>query len=298
MGTILLTGASGFLGSSLLARLSENNYNVIALKRSASDDKRIKRFTGKVEFYDTDKITLEEIFKENKIEIIIHTATCYGRNNETPDEVVNSNVVFPLKLLELGIQHNVRLFINSDTFTKPDYGRLKYYSLTKRHFNEWLQNFKDKITVYNMIIHHMYGGNDNSNKFIPFVIKSMLNNSQNIDLTDGEQKRDFIYVDDVCDAFIKVIEKHDNKFGYNQFEVGTGISTSIKDAVLLIKKISGNENILLNFGALPYTENEEMNVTAKTDDILKKLKWKFKTSIDEGFIKTVNWYKQNIGEEK
>jgi len=296
--TILLTGAGGFLGSRLLRSLSENNYNVIALKRSSSDDKRIKDVSGKVKFYDIDRAAIEEIYKENKIDIIIHTATCYGRNNETPHEVVNSNIVFPLKLLEYGIQNSVRLFINSDTFTKPEYGRLKYYSLTKKHFNEWLQIFKDKITVYNLIIHQMYGEDDNSDKFIPFVIKSMLNNVKSIDFTKGEQKRDFIYVDDVCDAFITVIEKNDNKYGYNQFEIGTGLSTSIKDVALLIKKISMQEDVLLNFGALPYTQNEEMNITAKTDDILKKLKWKYKTSINEGLTKTVNWYKKHFGETK
>ena len=83
-----------------------------------------------------------------------------------------------------------------------------------------------------------------------------------------------------------------------RFEIGTGLSTSIKDVALLIKKISMQEDVLLNFGALPYTQNEEMNITAKTDDILKKLKWKYKTSINEGLIKTVNWYIKHFGETK
>ncbi|MBN2545521.1 MAG: NAD(P)-dependent oxidoreductase [Spirochaetes bacterium] len=294
MKTILLTGAAGFLGSHVLKKLLEKNFNVIAVKRTATDIKRIKDISARVKFYDIDKLNPEKIYKENKIDIIIHTAVCYGRNNETADEVELSNIVFPLKLFELGMKNGVKLFINSDTFTKPDYGRLKYYTLTKKHFTEWLQILKDKTIVYNLVIHQMYGDADNDDKFIPFVIKNMLKNVKSLDFTKGEQKRDFIYIDDVCDAFIKVIENHNNKVGFNQFEIGTGKSTSIKEIVLLIKKISGRKDVLLNFGALPYTQNEEMNIKAKTDDILKELKWKYKTTINDGLLKTFNWYKENM----
>ena len=106
---ILLTGATGFLGSHILETLRENS-EVIILKRSFSDTGRIRDFLPGVVHYDADTTPLEHIFKERSIDGIIHAATEYGRH-KGPDEVVASNVVFPLKLLELGISHGISFFI-------------------------------------------------------------------------------------------------------------------------------------------------------------------------------------------
>ncbi len=290
-----MTGSTGFLGSHLLKRLINKHYNVIALKRSTSSLSRIEGCSGKFKLYDADLTDVGKIFDENRIDCIIHTAANFGRNEESAVDVVRSNVVFPLNLLEKGIRAGIKVFINTDTFTKPDYGRLKFYSLTKRQFNEWLNVFEPGIAVFNLIIHQMYGEDDNSDKFIPFVINKMLGGEKSIDFTAGEQKRDFIYIDDVCDAYLAVLEyAKKNNNGFTQFELGTGMATSIKDAVLMINEIIGGSGIKLNFGAIPYTRNEVMEIRANTDEIYNKINWKYKTNLHEGLKKTVSWYKYNL----
>ena len=76
---ILLTGATGFLGSYLLRLFVKSGYEVIALKRTTSNTYRIDSYLKKVTLYDIDKVNLEDIFKNHKIDIVINTVTKYLR---------------------------------------------------------------------------------------------------------------------------------------------------------------------------------------------------------------------------
>ena len=96
--TILLTGATGFLGSHILHRLLQTNHKVVILKRSFSNTWRINSVLSKVKFYDLDKTSIETAFKEQKIDIVIHTATNYGRSNQPVSDIVDTNLMFSLKL--------------------------------------------------------------------------------------------------------------------------------------------------------------------------------------------------------
>ena len=111
--TILITGATGFLGSHITWTLFNEGFSIIILKRSFSDIWRIREIIDKIRYYDIDKVELEIPFKENEIDCIIHTATNYGKKREKISEIIETNVVFPLKLLEIAT------FFNTDTFLIP-----------------------------------------------------------------------------------------------------------------------------------------------------------------------------------
>ncbi len=89
--TILLTGATGFLGSHLLHRLLKLNYDVVILKRSTSNTWRIESVLSKIKCYDIDKVAIEKPFEEQKIDAVIHTVTNYGRNNSSVSTIVDTN---------------------------------------------------------------------------------------------------------------------------------------------------------------------------------------------------------------
>lgn len=154
MKTILLTGATGFLGSHLLKYFlsKRGNYNFIVLKRSFSNTERIKDVfnSNSVKFYDIDKIDLNAVFEKNKPEIIIHCATKYGRRTEQDNSVyavLETNLMFPIKLLELSIKYNTQIFINTDSYFNKDnlrYSNLLNYSLSKKSIFKLTQILKMK----------------------------------------------------------------------------------------------------------------------------------------------------------
>jgi len=113
---VILTGATGFLGSALLKALLRDNHEVIILKRSFSDTSRINNELSLVKHYDLDNVSIIKIFSENKgIDVIVHTATCYGRKNESAYQVFYSNTAFSLELLELAVKNKIKTFVNTST---------------------------------------------------------------------------------------------------------------------------------------------------------------------------------------
>ena len=283
MKTILLTGATGFLGSHILDRLLKGNYQVVILKRSFSDLRKIEENIDKCRFYDIDKCSLELPFKENHIDCIIHAATNYGRNNNKTSDIVNDNLIFPLKLLE------VASFFNTDTL---QYKYLTNYTLSKKQFVEWGKSFANagKIKFINLMLEHMYGPKDDESKFVTWIIKQLANNVPEVKLTDGNQKRDFIYVDDVVEAYVTLL-KSNFQINFDEFEIGTSQTISIKDFVLKIKGIIEQEfdrhiETHLNFGALPMREGEPSEIKANTAKI-RSVGWHHHVPLDLGLKMTI-----------
>jgi len=285
--TILITGATGFLGSYLVKYFVNHKYDVIALKRSTSDTYRIDSYLNKISFYNADKTALSTIFKDNKVDIVIHTVTDYGRKNVSVTSLVNTNLMFGLELLETSIATNVKAFINTDTLLQRD---INAYALSKAQFVEWMKFFSDKNTkMINIKLEHMYGLLDDENKFIYWLINQLKQNQEKIDLTSGEQKRDFIYIDDIISAYNLIIENIESFEGFEEIELGSGNSISVKEFVEKIyEKLSESQGLKteLKFGAIDYRENESMNMVANISK-LEKLGWRAKVSIDEGIQKII-----------
>lgn len=293
---VLLTGATGFLGSNLLKCLYKNNYDVVILKRSFSKLDKLDNLNVNYRSYNIDEISIDNIFKkEKKIDIVVHCATNYGRNREIPSDVLESNLLFPVRVLETAIRYGTKLFINTDTsFSKLNkvQGYMQNYILSKMQFLEWGKLYAEakNIIFVNLVLEHIYGPGDDSSKFIAYLIESFNNRVESIDLTAGEQYRDFIYVDDAVDAYITVIEKVNELSYFNEFEVGSGNEIKIKELVELTKELM-ESNTMLNFGAIKYRENEVMTSKANIAP-LSDLGWEPKLNLKMGLIKYIDKYKQ------
>jgi len=289
---IILTGATGFLGSHLARALVKSGYRVTAAVRGASDFSRIEDLSLEVKLFDLDDEGVEGLFKGSQHpDAVLHSATRYGRTDETRDEIEDSNFRFPVELARAAARHGVQCFINTDTFFPPDYPHLPAYSLSKRRFLEWsIDNTGERPPLFiNMRLQHLYGPGDSGEKFIPFLIRSCLEQKKEIPLTEGIQKRDLIYVGDAVDAYLLILKNiSDLAPGYHHFDVGTGISTSIRDLAMLIRKESGSGSTLL-FGAVKMQDGELMDSKADIKK-LRALGWEPKTSLSEGIRRTV----QNI----
>lgn len=281
--TILLTGATGFLGSNILKKLLGINYKMIILKRSFSNTFRIENDLKNIKIYNLDEINLEKIFEENEIDIVLHTATQYGRKQESIVDIVESNLMLPLKLLSLSQVYNVKTFINTDTLLDK---RISSYALSKKQFRNWLQFYSNNMTCINVSLEHFFGPKDDSTKFVTYIIKSLIEEVEKLDLTAGEQERDFIYIDDVVEAFIVIIQNINNQNGFYEYEIGSGVNIKIKDFILKTADILENTTTKLNFGALPYRENEVMKSHVNLTEIYK-LGWSPKTNFVDGLYRTI-----------
>ena len=208
---IVLTGGTGFLGSNLLGKLLVDGYEVAAIVRTNSSLARIENWTShpNIKLYNVEEINPRIIFEENKIEVIVHTATEYGRGGGAISNILEPNLILPVRLIELGIEYNTACFINTDSYFNKGsstYSNLLNYSLSKKSLLVWLKQLSNQIRIVNVTLEHMYGPGDSRSKFVENLIQEIsVERISRVHLTHGHQKRDFVYVDEVADAFIKLI---------------------------------------------------------------------------------------------
>jgi CDP-paratose synthetase len=292
---ILMTGATGFLGSHLLAALVQapDFGDVTILKRSYSDLGRIADVMPLISSFDLDLHPLEDIFHRGKYDFILHCATNYGRDPISRAPVIESNISFPLRLLDLSARNGTTTFINTDTLL--DRG-ISDYSLSKYQFREWLRRAAERMTCIDMLLEHFFGPGDDRTKFISGLISALLEGRSRIELTDGMQTRDFIFIDDVTDAFLHVLRSAERPSGYWEFEIGGGQPMRVKDIVELARATCANTTTQLGFGALAYRPNEPMNIVADTSR-LQALGWKSRWTLPHAIEATVEAEKKNMPNE-
>jgi len=285
MKKVLITGANGFLGSRIVKLLIKKNYKIFATKRKTSNLIRLSSYLKKIIFIEVDN--LDKFFDQEQFNLVIHCATNYGTKDKKLSHVILANITLPLKLLELCEKHRVKTFINTDTILPKN---ISAYTLSKFQFYEKMRKFSKKIICINIKIEYFYGPGDNTNKFVIANILNLINEKKFIYLTEGEQKRNFIYIDDVISAFDKIILwSNKRKNGLYNFEVGTKELISIKNFMKLLKKLSNNKKTVLKFGSIPYRKGELMTSNVNIKNLLK-LGWNPKNSLVKGLKKTIQQY--------
>ena len=269
---ILFTGATGYLGSHLAKAMVKANYELLVIKRRSSNLYRINSIIPHINFLDIEDLYSSDLIEITKnIEAIVHVATCYGRSNETVNEIFSVNTEFPLRLLEAGSRAGVKIFLNIDTALNK---YINSYALSKHQLYQWGKYFSihKKIKFANLRLEHFYGPNDDATKFVTHVIKSCMANLPDLKLTLGEQKRDFIFLDDVVSAYMHILElSNDIDEFFIEMDVGSGQPVSIRMLVEAIHAMTESRTHL-NFGAIPYREGEVMHSEADTSR-LNALGW-------------------------
>ncbi|MEW4924520.1 NAD(P)-dependent oxidoreductase [Algibacter sp. 2305UL17-15] len=287
--SLFITGADGFLGHHLVQQLSKT-YTIIGLVRSPQNLKRLK--AEQITLYSTND-PLDEVFDRYRPIGIVHTATKYGRTDEPVPGLLDVNVDLPVHLLELSQKYNSKVFINIGSFITQGkgYNYLQDYALSKKQCSQWLQliaNKNDTCKVIDFTLYHPFGPGDSDSKFVSNMVRAIKERTSFIDLTPGEQKRDFIYVGDVVNAIELALNRSaDLQTPYTQTDLGTGSSHTLRYFLETLKKVSGNTETELRFGKLPYRENEIMEAKA-APDLLVSWGWKPNYTLDQGLLLTLD----------
>jgi nucleoside-diphosphate-sugar epimerase len=203
--------------------------------------------------------------------------------------------------LEIGIKYNLKYFINTDSYFNKDnltYNALPNYSKTKKLFLSYLKDMGKDISIINMRLEHVYGPNDNSDKFITYLVKNMKLNKK-IPLTFGHQKRDFVFVDDVAEVYNNIIlniTKLPTPY-FEDLEIGLGKSIHLRDFIEILSLKIKTESIL-DYGVIEYRDDEIMNSFANNSlsQWAKRFDINFNfMDVNEGIEKMLSYeYNQNL----
>lgn len=269
--SVIVTGATGFVGGHLLRRLLADGVMVYAISRTAEQASQHENLTWVTWQTYSDKISVDQ-----RLDAVFHLATSYGNGGESRSEVLCANTTQPIELFAYAKKRGANLIINADSFFgKPryQYQHLRNYIESKALLVEKAKILIEdtNISFVNLRLEHVFGANDNERKFVPNYIKRLVNENDRIKLTDGLQKRDFIYVDDVVNAFLVVFSEH-SRIGFTEYEVGTGRSTELKKFCIMLAELAGTSISRLDFGAIPQRPNEIMDSAADISS-LSSLGW-------------------------
>ena len=312
---ILITGGNGFVGSHVLESLvKKGNCEVGITLRTTSDTWRVNSmFTDDIERFFIDREGVETVISRFKPDLVLHLAVLYKKRHTASDieEMFNSNITFPSKILQAMVQNGVRFFINTGTFTEysiqnrdltVDASILpsNLYSATKIAFEDILKFYTKtyNINAITLKLTSPYGPRDNTSKLIPYLM-NCATSKKVANLSPGDQMWDYIYVKDVAEAYKSAIEYIVNsRESYDSFLIGSGESHSLKEIADIIKSFNGEFEI--NWSAVPYSEVETYYIRADITKARNTLKWWPKYTPIEGLRETYEYYrsaKKNDGEE-
>lgn len=312
---VLITGAAGFIGSHLARRLASENIEVGIIKRDNSDTWRINDLLGKLATYDVDIRDTRNVARavaDFKPQAICHLATYYTMEHQ-PQEIpllADTNYLGTLNLLEAAKESSVRLFVNTSTCfvykesndklaENATLSPLNLYALTKIHAEQACTYYAERhgLRAISFRIFPPYGPSDHERRLIPYSIKSLLE-GEIPKMTTGNQRWDFIYVDDIVDAYFKVLSAPELPHRHEIFNIGTGHAVSIREVAARIREITG-ATAEPDWGAVPHRNNEVWHTCADISKVVKTLGWRPKTPIiGEGLERTVEWYKDHRNKGK
>ena len=244
---ILLLGSTGYLGGNIVNKLVEDGHHVICVVRPTSDCSRLDSSNPGISLITNNLDQIELTLREQDIDWVINGVCTYKPNASLYGDMLESNVIFPLSVLNLAIKYHVKNYMTIGTGLPNDFN---VYSFTKHEFAEFgrFLSEKDHINFLNLKLEMFYGGaHEPSSRFLK-ACRNHLRENEPLELTEGLQKRDVIRVEDVVGIIALLVEKKMIK-GYRDLPIGSGENHSIRDIVGFMKeRVSSNSK--LNFGAV------------------------------------------------
>ena len=305
MKSILVTGATGFLGPSIVKTLAKSGRHIVALTRLRSDVSRLRvdipnivtRLTDGINLLARD--SLYDIFDEFDFDGVIHLSTYYAKEHDQEDiaPMVWSNITFPLQILNLAIQHKVKWFINTGTGAEyaPSLTPMEdneivdpqnLYARTKVMFDHGARFLmRDEAMSYlTLLLFSPYGPGEKGYKLIPSIIRCIMNQTPfTIDAPD--QRLDLTYSDDIANAYLKAVELVEReKMICERVSIGSGHIVKIRDVASMLEGIVGVS------GPITYGSKDTgtLGNYPSIDKANWLLNWKSTTSLREGLKLTVD----------
>lgn len=263
---ILITGVTGFVGKHLANLLITKGFKIYSIVRKASDTRFLDK--NEIDYVYNNEQNIISFFEINKFDGIIHLASRFLVNHdlEDIDDIVNTNILFPTKLLELSTKNNVKWFINTGTFWQnyknEMYNPVNLYSSTKQAFED-ISKYYTQVSDINFTtikLNDTYGFGDTRKKILN-LWRDLIKNDNELDMSGGEQLIDLVYIDDVIHAYLILICKLQKDVNINlrnkTFTVSSHNPIKLRELSYIFEKVSNNK-LKINWGKLDYRKREIM----------------------------------------
>ena len=299
----LVTGATGFVGAWLVKRLVADGHRVTVLTRPSSDLWRIEPWLDATTIVHgdlSDIASATEKIKEFSPENVFHLAWSGGNSsahNFDPNQVYG-NVPGSLELMRIAAASGASLFLNlgscveygvyqvpvreTDAVQPTNlYGTAKYaVELLGEKLGPRLG-----LRFASFRLFWAYGPGDDDARLVPSLYRKLLSGKRHA-MTAGEQLWDFLYIEDVIDALVKVATTPEAS---GIFNLGSGNPVSIRSVAQIVGAHLGRED-LLGFGDVPYSSGQIMHLQADTSRLRASTRWQPTVSLQDGLQRTTDWY--------
>ena len=308
---VLVTGISGFIGSHLARRLVAEGAKVYGLVRESSSLWRIQDLKNQINLHYVDLKDFESVRKvaqDIKPQKVFHLAAYVdvSRTFEVLEETVEVNIKGTLSLLRALDGTGYDCFVN--TGTSEEYGDspvpfqehqipnpVSPYSASKASTTMFCQMLHKtrELPIITLRPFLTYGPGQESNMLIPSLIKKVIK-GEALEMTQGEQTREFNYVDDIVDGFIKA-STSPGAIG-EIINIGSGLEYKIRDVVEMVLKLM-NSPLKPKFGALGYRPGEAWHFYCDNTKAREILGWRPKVNLEDGLKMTINWFQKHSPQE-
>lgn len=303
---VLITGATGFLGSHVTRALLHAGHDVVAAHRSASSRRRLQDVDTRLRWVEMnlgDAPSIHATVSETCPTAVIHCAG-YGMNyaEQSFEDGIACNILGTRHLVQASAQAEVRRFIHAGSCF--EYGNkavpvsedevlapISMYGVTKAAATLLAVQQSKALGLPTVVLRPfgVYGSADRGDKFIPQVIRACLTRVA-VDLSGGEQVRDYVYIRDIVALHVQLVEM--DRFPNGQiFNIAGGCPVPLRRIGEIIgRTLNFSEG--LRWGARPYHRDEIKTLTAQTAKAKQVLGWSASTSLEEGLAETIQWYRQ------
>ena len=306
--SILVTGGAGFIGSQLLRSLGKFGERLVVADKISYAGKK-SNLPDNVEFYKIDIASddaVRYLFEQETFDTVFHLAAESHVDNSinNPKPFIDTNVIGTVNLLQASLEHEVDRFMHISTdevFGSIDFKDGSFneesryqprnpYSASKAasdHFvNAYNVTYGLPTTITNCS--NNYGPRQDDEKMIPTIIRNIKNGTPIPVYGDGQQVRDWIYVEDHCDALIELWIN--GKVG-ERYNIGGECELKNIDLVKMICKLMSKEDHRIEH--VTDRPGHDVRYSTSNKKITTETKWSVSTDITTGLLKTILYYEDN-----
>lgn len=300
----LVTGASGHLGSFLTERLTKEGAEVFALVRPESDLWRLADVVDRITIIRAELGDLSSSTDEiaaARAEVVFHLAWRGVTSAHRHDPAQTDNVTAGLNLFEAVRAAGCRVWVGigsqaeygpteevltEDTPVRP----VTAYGASKLKLGQLVKQLSESSGIRYVWLRLLatYGPKDDERHLLPSLIRSLLG-GERPRLTAGDQRWDYLYVEDAANAIYQTAINRDT---HGVFNLASGQTHAIREIIERVRDLI-DPSFRLQFGELPYPSDQQMRLTANIDRLVTATGWRPEVDIEEGLKRTVDWYKHH-----